>query len=961
MIGSFTAVLEWHNKKATQSVYVLRDVHQALLGRDAIDSLGMVKRLDAVSLNGDSEVKRQYHDLFTGLGCMDGDYTIRLKEDANPFAVFTPRCVPVNLLPQLKEELDKLQQLGVIKRVDEPTPRCAPIVVVPKKSTGIRLCVDLTRLNDAVLREQYMLPAIDQMLARIAGAKVFSKLDCNSGFYQIQLSSQSMLLTTFTTPYGRFCYTRLPFGITSASEVYQKRMCSILEGLDGVLCLIDDVLIFGKDQAEHDARLLTVLNRFRQAHITLNEKCEFSKSVLKFAGHVVSGDGISADPDKLSVVLNMAPPTNITEMRCFLGMANQLAKFSSSLADTSAPLRDLLRKDRTWCWDAVQQKVFDDVKKAMASAPVLALYDPNRTTIVSADSSSYGLGAELKQQQIDGTLRPDVFASRSLTDIERRYAQVEKETLALTWACEKLSDFLIGAQRFIFQTDHKPLTSLLSPQRALDDVPPRIQRFRIRLMRFDFAIQYLPGSMLHSADALSRFPQPNQPELISSSDVVERYVSVIINSLPLTDCMHEKVKSATTADATLQKVITFSNTDWPNISKLTPDLQAYWHSRDQITVSDGLVLCNARIVIPESMRQTTLEALHVGHLGVEKCRSKARLSIWWPKIGTDIERFVTSCHTCQHWAKDKAEPLISTPLPDLPWQKIATDLFEFNNKHYVVVVDYYSRFFELKELRNETSIDVINALKSIFSCHGVPTTCISDNGPCYASAQFAEFARAYEFTHVTSSPRYAQANGAAERAVQTAKSILKKAADPFLALLNYRTTPLTNGYSPAQLLMGRQLRSNVPTTTAALRPHTPDFTKLQQLDRKSKEQQAKYFDRRHCAREGRKWQVNYHVWIPDLKSEATVTNVLPYRSYQLRTAAGNSIRRNGRSLRTALPARATSSPAITSSSPTATERCHIRETHPPFSVTPPPQHHPPMAPYVTRAGRHVKPPNRLNF
>ena len=480
-------------------------------------------------------------------------------------------------------------------------------------------------------------------------------------------------------------------------------------------------------------------------------------------------------------------------------------------------------------------------------------------------------------------------------------------------------------------------------------------------MRFDFAIQYIPGSMLHSADALSRFSQPNQPELISSSDVVERYVSVIINSLPLTDCMHEKVKSATTADATLQKVITFSNTDWPNISKLTPDLQAYWHSRDQITVSDGLVLCNARIVIPESMRQTTLEALHVGHLGVEKCRSKARLSIWWPKIGTDIERFVTSCHTCQHWAKDKAEPLISTPLPDLPWQKIATDLFEFNNKHYVVVVDYYSRFFELKELRNETSIDVINALKSIFSCHGVPTTCISDNGPCYASAQFAEFARAYEFTHVTSSPRYAQANGAAERAVQTAKSILKKAADPFLALLNYRTTPLTNGYSPAQLLMGRQLRSNVPTTTAALRPHTPDFTKLQQLDRKSKEQQAKYFDRRHCAREGRKWQVNYHVWIPDLKSEATVTNVLPYRSYQLRTAAGNSIRRNGRSLRTALPARATSSPAITSSSPTATERCHIRETHPPFAVTPPPQHHPPMAPYVTRAGRHVKPPNRLNF
>jgi hypothetical protein len=249
---------------------------------------------------------------------MAGEYTIRLKPDAVPFAVFTPRRVPVNLLPQLKDELDKLLHMGVIKRVDEPTPWCAPIVVVPKKTSGIRIAVDLTRLNDAVLREQYTLPAIDQMLARMTGARIFSKLDCNSGFYQIPLSEQSMLLTTFTCAYGRYCYTRLPFGISSASEVFQRKMCDVLQDIEGVLCLIDDVMILWKDQAQHDTRLRAVLERFRKANITLNDKCEFSKSQLKFAGHVISGDGISPDPDQLSTIIKMAPPTNVTELRFFL-------------------------------------------------------------------------------------------------------------------------------------------------------------------------------------------------------------------------------------------------------------------------------------------------------------------------------------------------------------------------------------------------------------------------------------------------------------------------------------------------------------------------------------------------------------------------------------------------------------------------------------------------------------------
>ena len=257
------------------------------------------------------------------------------------------------------------------------------------------------------------------MLARIAGAKVFSKLDCNSEFYQIPLSNESMLLTSFTTPYDRWCYTQFLFGISSASEVYQRKMNDLLRDLDGVQCPIDDVLVYGKDKSEHDVRLRNIPDRFRRAKVTLNDKCEFGVTQIKFAGHIISGDGISVDPKKLTAIINMTPPTDATGMRCFMGMVNQLAKFSSNIAELSAPLRDLLRKNREWVWDAAKQMAFDGVKQAIASAPISALYNLSRPTFISADSSSYGLGAVLKQQQLDSTWRPVVFALRALNDVER--------------------------------------------------------------------------------------------------------------------------------------------------------------------------------------------------------------------------------------------------------------------------------------------------------------------------------------------------------------------------------------------------------------------------------------------------------------------------------------------------------------------------------------------------------------
>ena len=382
-----------------------------------------------------------------------------------------------------------MEALGVISKVDEATDWC---VVVPKSDGRVRICVDLVRLNESVCREYHQMPTVEQVLAQVPGAQIFSKLDANSGFWQVPLSEESTLLTTFSTPFGRYHFNRLPFGITSASEHFQRRMSAILEGLDGVVGMVDDVLIYGKNRREHDERLFAALRRLVQARLTLNkDECRFFQTKVKFLGQLLSASGIESDPEKTAAITKFQKPASVSEVRRFLGMANQLSKFVPHLASMTKPLRDLLTKKNSWSWGPPQQEAFQVVKQALTKSPVLALYDPGLETTVAADASSYGLGAVLRQKQADGTTRPVAYVSRSMSPTEARYAQIEKEALALTWACERFSDYLIGL-RFCIETDHKPLVPLFS-QKQLDEMPIRIQRFRLRMMRFSFSIRHVPG------------------------------------------------------------------------------------------------------------------------------------------------------------------------------------------------------------------------------------------------------------------------------------------------------------------------------------------------------------------------------------------------------------------------------------------------------------------------------------
>ena len=614
VLGKFESELESNEKFVVQDIYVVRGLHQALLGRPAIKLLNLISgmKLNAINIGGSNvnkstteNVKKsqsyqdRYPKVFNGLGKTKWEYKIRLREGAQPYALMTPRKVPLPLMNKVKEELERMENLGVTSKVDEPSEWCAGMVVVPKSNGKVRICVDLTKLNESVKRENHPIPSVEETLGKLAGAKVFSKIDANYGFYQINLAPESRPLTTFITPFGRYCFQRLPFGISSGSEIYQKRMAEMLEGLPGVVCHIDDILIFGKSQEEHDANLEKVFAKIEAVGLTLNEKCEFSKNSVKFIGHIIDSEGIRVDPEKVRAIKEMPVPENVSDVRRFLGMVNQLGRFSPNIAEKTKPLRELLKNTSIWNWGDMQDKAFNSLKQDLMSMSLLAHYDPNKETKVTSDSSSYGLGSVLSQKHGDNW-KPVAYASRALTETESRYAQIEKEALAITWSCEKFSHYLIGLI-FHLESDHKPLIPLFSTK-DLIDLPPRIQRFRMRLMRYKYTISHVPGKNLYTADTLSRAPSQSTDSKNELQLETNVYVDFVMDNLPASETKLEQIKFAQDRDNVCIKIKQYCKEGWPEKSSLDNEMQIYWSFRGDFTIQREILMKGCTLVIPQEMQ-----------------------------------------------------------------------------------------------------------------------------------------------------------------------------------------------------------------------------------------------------------------------------------------------------------------------------------------------------------------------
>ena len=968
-----------YKKHKAKAEFEIVDIAQEnVLSGATAEVLGLILRLD--SLQDSSVVNKgnghkntvtnpnapaglqNFPALIRTTGTLPGKYTIKIDPEAKP-VVHPVRRQPVALKAKIVEKLDEMVKDGHIAKVDQPTEWVSSMVVVTNKDK-LRICIDPSDLNNAIKREHYPMRTIEEVVSTMPNAKVFSVLDAKSGFLQIELDEASSFLTTFNTPIGRYRWLRLPFGIKCAPEIFQRIMDQMLEGITGATGIMDDILIAAPTMTEHDQILKKVVERATSYNLRLNfNKCHIRQTAVPYVGHLITADGLKPDPAKTEAVRCMPPPTDKEGVRRFLGFVTYLSKFIPNLSEIDAPLRQLTKSDVEFAWQPAQQQAFDKLKHLCTHHPVLKFYDVSKPVEIYCDASSTGLGAVLVQDD-----QPVAFSSRSMTDAETRYAQIEKEMLSIVHACTKFHHYIFGKHVTVFN-DHKPLEDIY--KKPLLSTPMRIQRMRLRLQWYDIAVKYRRGKDMELPDTLSRAQLSYKTPEAGTLECVS-----MLSFLSVSDEKYAELQDRTKEELNiLQQVI---HQGWPDHRREVPTpVQPYWDSRSQLAVTDGIVYKGMRIVVPPTMRNHMLGLIHQSHLGMVKSKQRAREVLYWPGMSAEIENLIRNCAKCADLQNRLPKlPLMPTETPELPFEVVGSDLFEFEDKQYVLLVDYYSKYIEVDKLKDQRSRTTIETLKAQFSRHGIPAILRTDNGPQYASEEFKEFCESYGIQHKTSSPHTPHSNGEAERAVQTVKRLWSKAPDKHLALLDYRTTPLESvGLSPAQLLMGRRPRHKLPTARALLRPMSYDSRQVKNLLDRTKCTQKFYYDRR-----GARPRQDLHPGdevrmepFPGNRKWTPAVVVQPHsapRSYVV-DSGGKLYRRTSQHLRNS-----TANANMPRHVPSDEEPWQESQPTPTVAVeqptaSPEPPASPPVIPqrsqaqpgelFRTRRGRAVKPPDKLNL
>ena len=829
-------LLKFHKSRvfsSTTSDVKLPHVHLTSSNQTTLPQSAVTADLQPGHLQKDQLVTL-FKDNFEGLGTVGQPVRLTLDPEVPPCHAGVHR-VPVAKLEKVKAKLDDMVECGKLKKVDQPTNWCSNMTVrekvLPDGTTKVRLCLDPSQtLNKAIIIPRYQIPTVQEILPRLSGKKhkTFSIFDALDGFTQVVLTDESSLLTTMHTPWGRYCWLRLPYGISCAPEEFQLRMHEALEGLRGVYCIADDVLVVGQgDTVEeanrnHDLNVLALMKRLRDKNLKFNpQKIQFKLSKITFMGHVISDLGVKPDPSKMKAISDMPPPTDKQGVMRFCGMANYLNTFCPNLSQVIKPLFDLTKQDREFIWSDVHQEAFAKAKHLIASAPCLAYFDNNRPVTLQVDASQGGLGGALLQPNDSGDLQPVAYTSCKLRPNEELWAQIEKECLAIVSACDKWDLWIYGREVNV-QTDHQPLETIF--KKPLHSAPRRLQKMMMRLQRYNIRVAYKKGTSLMLADTLSRAPLSTVNDSKQTNFEVFRIdIDSNITNPRVTSETLKDIKAATTHDPTLCSLNRVIITGWPSRkSELPQSLHPYWSYREELTSQDGVIYKGTQVLIPLAKRNFILQKAHAAHFGAESNIRLCKDTVFWPGMKSDIREVCRSCGKCaQFQVQNAKEPMKSQPVPEYPWQFVSQDLCAFESSNYLVTTDHYSDFIEVDELENTLSTTIAAKTEAHFARHGVPETILTDNGPQFIASDFERLCQRYQTNHVTSSPYWPKGNGKSEASVKIVKRILKKSGKNGLheALLVYRNTPQEGHLlSPAQRSMGRRTRGLLPISKELLLP-----------------------------------------------------------------------------------------------------------------------------------------------
>ncbi|CAK1585215.1 unnamed protein product [Parnassius mnemosyne] len=515
-LGYFCTKVKYNGFMKQINFFVIKNGGPPLLGRDFMSQFKI--KLTSVNNNNilvdsyESEVQNllnTYADLWSKeLGAFNKfKITLHLKDNAVP-KFFKPRTVPFALKDKVNEEIDRLTRAGILIPVNYSKYE-TPIVPVLKENGKIKIAGDYSlTLNKDLLIDKYPMPRIEEVFAKIGGGERYTKIDLSNAYNQFILCEESQELTTINTTRGLYKYTRLVYGLANAPAIFQRTLETLLAGIEGVSCWLDDVCITAPNKQLHLSRLREVLGRLKDAGLKLQkEKCHFFKRSVTYLGYVINRQGLKTCPKKIESILSIPRPQNILEVKRFLGIINYYRKFIPRASAILHPFHELLRNDAAWTWSERHEKAFIQVKRELSSDRVLTHFDPSARLVLSVDASPAGLGAVLAQGP-EGNERPLAFASRSLTASESNYSQIHKEATAIIFGVKYFHQYLFGRKEpFVLKTDHRPLLAIFGKKNGVSVMAAsRLQRYALFLSAYNYVIQYVSSDKNVVADYFSRTP-----------------------------------------------------------------------------------------------------------------------------------------------------------------------------------------------------------------------------------------------------------------------------------------------------------------------------------------------------------------------------------------------------------------------------------------------------------------------